>query len=124
MTELTLYDVEQYRLQFSQNFQLQNFVLILHKLDRSSLEITWLLDVGLVQQLKRVVWSDLRKFLEEIHVKQVVVDGESVYQVCYIHLIIHICHSHRGREGHFLHVQNHDLLKIYYKTMVHIQQKL
>ena len=90
VTELTLYDVEQYRLQFSQNLQLREFVLILHKLDRSSLEITWLLDVGLVQQLKRV-WSKLRKFLEGTHVKQVVVDGESVYQVCYIHLII--CHG-------------------------------
>ena len=83
VTELTLYDVEQYRLQFSQTFQLQEFVLILHKLDRSSLEITWLLDVGLVQQLKRVVWSDLRKFFEKTHVKQVVVDGESVYQVIF-----------------------------------------
>ena len=81
VTELTLYDVEQYRLQFSQNLQLREFVLILHKLDRSSLEITWLLDVGLVPQLKRVVWSDLRKFLEGTHVKQVVVDGESAYQV-------------------------------------------
>ena len=51
-------------------------MLILHKLDRSSLEITWLLDVGLVQQLKRVVWSDLKG----THVKQVVVDGECVYR--------------------------------------------
>ena len=81
VTELTLYDVEQYRLQFSHNLQLREFVLILHKLDRSSLEITWLLDVGLVPQLKRVLWSDLRKFLEGTYVKQVVVDGESVYQV-------------------------------------------
>ena len=83
VTELTLYDVEQYRLQFSQNLQLREFVLILRKLERSSLEITWLLDVGLVPQLKRVVWSDLRKFLEGTHVKQVVVDGESVYQVIF-----------------------------------------
>ena len=83
VTELTLYDVEQYRLQFSQNLQLREFVLILQKLDRSSLEITWLLDVGLVQQLKQVVWSNFRKFLDGTHVKQVVVDGESVYQVIF-----------------------------------------
>ena len=82
VTELTLYDVEQYRLQFSQNLQLREFVLILHKLDKSLPEITWLLDDGLVPQLKQELRSDLRKILEGIHVKQVVVDGESVHQVC------------------------------------------
>ena len=90
MTELTLYNVEQYRLQFSHNLQLREFVLILHKLDRSSLEITWLLDVGLVPHLKQVLRSNLMKFLEGTHVKQVVVDKESVYQVI---LCVHLSQS-------------------------------
>ena len=97
VTELTLYNVEQYRLDLSLNLQLREFVLILHKLERSSLEITWLIDRGLLPQLKRVVWNNMRKFLEGTHVNQVVVDGESVYQVifvCYTYVCLHICHSH------------------------------
>ena len=78
--DIKLYEVEQYRLRFAQGTELQEFALIFYKLVNGSLEITWLLDKRLVPQVKSAPWNgELATVLEEFHVKEVLVDGESMY---------------------------------------------
>ena len=84
MNEISLYEVEQYRLELVQETKLQKFALILGKLEKGSLKITWLLDKRLVPQVKSAPWNGklaigLAIVLEELHVREILVDRECIY---------------------------------------------
>lgn len=81
VTLCTLFEVEHLRCQFSQGLHLQDFALILFEMGESSLVIKWLMDVSLKEHIKIILESKEGKFLEEIDVKKILINGELTYPV-------------------------------------------
>lgn len=79
VAEVSLFEVEQCRLELAREYNLHTCALMLYKLEENSLDITWLLDERLLPQFKSHPWDD--DLLGKLHVKEILVDKKLVYPV-------------------------------------------
>ena len=79
-SESTLEEIETFRKEFSQEYSLPRFVLMLSGIERDPVVINWLVPVSIVPSLKERMQGSRNEFFTKLGISMVSIDNVSIYE--------------------------------------------